>query len=217
MSAGRGNSTRSTAQRGIISTKVAGCAIRDTSTITPHSGLARAATRAVIHSGLRIRSGNATACLVTEPLPCDLLPELIANYEDWEKSNRDANGLYWQIDDRDGMEVSIGGSGYRATLNSYQFGDALAIARIAELAGKTDIASDFRQKAAAIKKLVQEQLWDADAQFFKVLPRGENKSLRKCARTARFHALVFQSARSRNSPWRGNRPWIREVSSRRSG
>ena len=105
-----------------------------------------------------------------------LLPELIANYEAWEKSNRDANGLYWQIDDRDGMEVSIGGSGYRATLNSYQFGDALAIARIAELAGKTDIGSDFRQKAAAIKKLVQEQLWDAHAQFFEVLPRGDSKS-----------------------------------------
>jgi predicted GH43/DUF377 family glycosyl hydrolase len=105
-----------------------------------------------------------------------LLPDLIANYRAWEKSNRDANGLYWQIDDRDGMEASIGGSGYRATLNSYQFGDALAIARIAELAGKTDIVSDFRQKAAAIKKLVQEQLWDANAQFFKVLPRGENQS-----------------------------------------
>ena len=105
-----------------------------------------------------------------------LLPDLIANFEAWEKSNRDANGLYWQLDDRDGMEASIGGSGYRATLNSYQFGDALAIARIAELAGKTDIASEFREKAAAIKNLVQERLWDAQAQFFKVLPRGENKS-----------------------------------------
>ncbi|MGO9468714.1 MAG: MGH1-like glycoside hydrolase domain-containing protein, partial [Isosphaeraceae bacterium] len=105
-----------------------------------------------------------------------LLPDLIANYVAWEKSNRDGNGLYWQIDDRDGMEASIGGSGYRVTLNSYQFGDALAIARIAELAGKTKIASDFRQKAAAIKKLVQEQLWNANAQFFMVLPRGENQS-----------------------------------------
>ena len=118
------------------------------------------------------------------------MPDLIANYEAWERSNRDANGLYWQIDDRDGMEVSIGGSGYRATINSYQFGDALAIARIAELAGKTDIASDFREKAAEIKKLVQEKLWDAHAQFFKVLPRGETQVARGRARTARFHALV---------------------------
>ena len=110
-------------------------------------------------------------------LAIGLLPDLMANYEAWEKSHRDANGLYWQIDDRDGMEASIGGSGYRATINSYQFGDALAIAQIAELAGKADIARDYRGKAAAIKELVQAQLWDADAQFFKVLPRGENKTL----------------------------------------
>ena len=106
-----------------------------------------------------------------------VLSNLIANYESWEKSNRDESGLYWQVDDRDGMEASIGGSGLRATINSYQFGDALAIARIAELAGNADIASDFRLKAAAIKKLVQERLWDPKAQFFKVLPRGENKPL----------------------------------------
>jgi len=110
-------------------------------------------------------------------LAVDLLPELMANFAAWEESHRDANGLYWQIDDRDGMEVSIGGSGYRATINSYQFGDALAIARLAELAGQSGIARDYREKAAAIKKLVQEKLWDAGAQFFKVLPRGENKVL----------------------------------------
>lgn len=105
-----------------------------------------------------------------------LLPDLITNYTEWEQSHRDTNGLYWQSDNRDGMEKSIGGSGYRATINSYQFGDATAIARIAELAGKPDVARDFRAKAAAIKKLVQEKLWDADAQFFKVRPRGENQS-----------------------------------------
>jgi hypothetical protein len=85
--------------------------------------------------------------------------------------------LYWQIDDRDGMESSIGGSGYRATINSYQFGDALAIAQIAELAGKTEIAKEFRDKAAVLKSLVQTRLWDKDAGFFKVLPRGENGKL----------------------------------------
>jgi predicted GH43/DUF377 family glycosyl hydrolase len=106
-----------------------------------------------------------------------LLPDLIANYEAWQRSNRDANGLYWQVDDRDGMELSIGGSGYRATLNSYQFGDALAIARIAHQSGRSDIANDFRQRAAALKELVQERLWDTTAQFFKVLPRGADKSL----------------------------------------
>ncbi len=110
-------------------------------------------------------------------LVIELLPDLIRNYAEWEKHNRDANGLFWQIDDRDGMEVSIGGSGYRATINSYQFGDAQAIARIADLAGKADTAKEFRDKAAALKSLVQERLWDKDAEFFKVLPRGEDAKL----------------------------------------
>ena len=105
-----------------------------------------------------------------------MLPDLIANYEAWEKSHRDANGLYWQSDDRDGMEVSIGGSGYRATINSYQFGDALAIARIAELAGKPDVGRDYREKAAAIKRLVQEKLWDAGRAVFQgAAPRHSSR------------------------------------------
>ena len=146
-----------------------------------------------------------------------LLPDLIANYEAWEKSNRDANGLYWQIDDRDGMEVSIGGSGYRATLNSYQYGDALAIARIAELAGKSDIGSDFRQKAAAIKKLVQEQLWDARRGVFQGAAARRQQVTCKCAANCTVSRLGILICPTRNSPWRGNRPWIREVSSRLSG
>ena len=120
-----------------------------------------------------------------------LLPDLMANYEAWEKSNRDPNGLYWQSDDRDGMEVSLGGSGYRATINSYQFGDALAIAEIAELAGKADIARDYRRKAEAIKERVQTQLWDSDAQFFKLLPRGESKALAKVREQHGFTPWYF--------------------------
>jgi len=110
----------------------------------------------------------------------DLLPDLIANYQSWEKERLDANGLFWQVDDRDGMEVSISGAlhpkhqGYRATINSYMYGDALAIAQIAELAGKPDAAREYRDRAAKLKQLVQEKLWDKQAQFFKVLPRGQD-------------------------------------------
>ncbi len=106
-----------------------------------------------------------------------LLDDLIANYQAWERSHRDANGLFWQIDDRDGMEVSIGGSGYRATINSYMYGDARAIANMARLAGKEDLAKTYDEKAAAIKRRVQSRLWDSPAEFFKVLPRGEGQGL----------------------------------------
>jgi len=108
----------------------------------------------------------------------DLLPELVANYEAWEKSRLEPDGLFWQIDDRDGMEVSIGGKGHRgqgrrATINAYMYGDARAIAAIAERAGKAEVAAAYREKAERIKRLVMEKLWDDDATFFKVLPRGE--------------------------------------------
>ena len=96
--------------------------------LVPQGGEPAAATV----SGPPIRSGPASLVTGDDRLHKELLPDLIANYEAWEKTHRDANGLFWQIDDRDGMEVSIGGSGYRATINTYMYGDALAIAQIAE-------------------------------------------------------------------------------------
>ncbi|HZR18139.1 MAG TPA: glycosyl hydrolase family 65 protein [Verrucomicrobiae bacterium] len=103
----------------------------------------------------------------------ELLPDLVGNYEAWTKSQLGDNGLFWQTDDRDGMEVSLGGSGYRPTINSYLYGDAIAIARIAQLAGRPELADEYRAKAARLKRLVQEKLWNAHDQFFEVLPRDE--------------------------------------------
>lgn len=106
-------------------------------------------------------------------LAVSLLDALIQNYEAWEKSNRDPNGLFWQIDGRDGMEVSIGGHGYRATINTYMYMETLAISRIAALAGRAELSREYAGKAAAIQKLLNSRLWDADAQFYKVAPRVE--------------------------------------------
>jgi hypothetical protein len=106
----------------------------------------------------------------------DLLPDLVANFEAWEQKRRDPNGLFWQVDGQDGMEVSIGGSGYRATINSYMYGDAVALAHIAALAGQADLAARFRAEAARIKQLVETRLWDETAQFFKVAPRVDAPS-----------------------------------------
>ncbi len=108
----------------------------------------------------------------------ELLPDLVANYQAWEKSRLETDGLFWQIDDRDGMEVSIGASGHggqgkRATINSYMYGDAKAISAIAEKAGKPEIAALYQKKASRLRKLTLEKLWDGETQFFKVLPRGE--------------------------------------------
>ena len=110
-------------------------------------------------------------------LPTDLLPDLIRNYQAWEQTHGDGNGLFWQSDDRDGMEYSIGGSGYRPTINSYMYGDARAISRIAMLAGDSAITAEFAKKADALARLVRQKLWDPKAKFFETLPRGEGTTL----------------------------------------
>ena len=71
--------------------------------------------------------------------------DLVTNYEAWETGwdwnghhiGQHDNGLFYTIDDRDGGEVSIGGHGFRPTLNSFMYGDAKAIAAISRMAGNT--------------------------------------------------------------------------------
>ena len=107
----------------------------------------------------------------------DLLPDLKKNYEAWEKAHFvPAVGLFWQTGHDDGMELNInsrqtqdivrGAPGYRPTVNAYLWADALAIARIAELAGDQATASAYRQKAARLKQHLQSRLWDPKRQFF---------------------------------------------------
>jgi hypothetical protein len=100
-----------------------------------------------------------------------LLPALEKNYEGWESSHQDENGLYWQIDDRDGMEYSISGTGYRPTINSYMYGDAIAIAQIAEMAGQHNASALYRAKADKLKELIDGLLWNPQDDFYETVPR----------------------------------------------
>lgn len=106
-------------------------------------------------------------------LPLALLNELVKNYRQWERSHQDPSGLFWQLDDRDGMEYQISGSGYRPTINSYQYGDARAIALLAEQAGRSKLANRYHEKAERLKQLVQAHLWDENACFFKTVPTAK--------------------------------------------
>src|SRR5262249_51817034 len=107
----------------------------------------------------------------------DLLPDMVKNYEAWEKKHYSQEvGLFWQTGHDDGMEYNInsrqtkdivrGAPGYRPTLNSYMYADALAIARVAELAGDAETAKRMRAKAAGIKENVQKKLGDPKRNFF---------------------------------------------------
>ncbi|MGA9061695.1 MAG: glycosyl hydrolase family 65 protein [Terracidiphilus sp.] len=105
-------------------------------------------------------------------LATDLLPALVNNYEAWEKTHQDPNGLFWQIDDRDGMEDSIGGSGYRPTINSYMYGDAVAISKIAALNGDEVLSRQYTKKAVDLRALVESALWNPKDEFYETVPRG---------------------------------------------
>ncbi|MHC4361296.1 MAG: MGH1-like glycoside hydrolase domain-containing protein [Planctomycetota bacterium] len=111
-------------------------------------------------------------------LVTELLDGLIANYEAWEQEHLAENGMFWQYDVFDGMEESVCGSRHhkniRPTINSYMYADAKAVAKIAELTGRHDIAKKYAEKAAKLKKMVQDILWDSEAKFFKVLLEDGN-------------------------------------------
>ncbi len=109
-------------------------------------------------------TGNDSLCKA-------LLTDLIQNYTGWENEKLDSSGLFWQIDDRDGMEMSACGSGYRPTINSYMYGEANAISKIALMSGKKEISDLFERNAKAIKEILQTRLWDKKADFFKTLSR----------------------------------------------
>lgn len=102
-----------------------------------------------------------------------LLDALILDYRAWERDRLLDSGLFWQYDVRDGMEESISGSrtakNARPTINSYMYGNAKAVAAIASLAGKPETAREYEARAARLKALVQDRLWDAAAKFFKPL------------------------------------------------
>ncbi|HVO43155.1 MAG TPA: discoidin domain-containing protein, partial [Aggregatilineales bacterium] len=110
---------------------------------------------------------------------------LIANYNGWSETHFDLQkGLFWQVPISDGMECELtalesgqgcfGGQGYRPTINSYMYGDAIAIQKIAQLAGDPDTANTFAAKAAALKAKLQSQLWDSSMGFFVDVRRDTN-------------------------------------------
>ncbi|MBN1765275.1 MAG: hypothetical protein JW860_08470 [Sedimentisphaerales bacterium] len=113
-----------------------------------------------------------------------LLDAFVRDYQAWVDEKGLNNGLFWQYDVRDGMEESISGSrkikNARPPLNCYMFANAIAIAKIAEMAGDRKLAQEYAQKAADLKSLIQELMWDDKAAFFKVRhPEGTLATVRE--------------------------------------
>lgn len=113
----------------------------------------------------RARGDSAFAVSYIEPL--------IADYRQWEDEKLTPSGLFWQRDVSDGMEESASGGrkvkNIRPSINSYMYGNAAAIAEIAALAGKPEIEREFRGKAATLRELTQQKLWNREDGFFETL------------------------------------------------
>ncbi|ORY39871.1 hypothetical protein BCR33DRAFT_719699, partial [Rhizoclosmatium globosum] len=117
-----------------------------------------------------------------------MLPYLIEQWEGWEldgKWNKEL-GLYWQVPVWDAMEFTIGsyqtsdpyhgGDGYRPTLSVYQYADALAIARIANLIGDVQTSDIYTKHAENLKSATLNNLWNSTQHHFFHVMKEDNPS-----------------------------------------
>ena len=138
----------------------------------------------------------------------NLLPDMIRNYEGWEKRHFFADaGMFWQTGHDDGMEFNInsrqtkdllrGAPAYRPTFNAYMWADAVAIARAADLADNQKLATEYRDKAAKLKSQLQNKLWDPKRQFFFPMSRDDEQDADGFK--VKANALTYQSGRHAGS------------------
>jgi hypothetical protein len=118
-----------------------------------------------------------------------LLPALVRQYDKWKGQFDSGTGLYWQIPVWDAKELSpatyqssdtfAGTRTYRPSINAYQYGDAMAISRIAAMTGDIATAGDFAGRAEAVKRTTIDRLWDQDRGFFYDIVAENNPDLSK--------------------------------------
>ena len=130
------------------------------------------------------------------------LPRMKWEYHQWDNhrySTPQGLGLYWQYDVRDAMEETISGGrrdkNARPSINSYMYGNALAIAAAAELSGDEATATEYRLRADTLRRL-SSALWDDEASFYEV---------QRPVYDAQHRLLSFKSAKVREEigflPW----------------
>ncbi len=159
-----------------------------------------------------------------EALATDILSDLKQNFEGWQSRQSVPDvGLFWQTGHDDGMEFNInsrqttdilrGAPSYRPSFNAYMYADAVAIAKIARLAGDEDTAQQFDAEAANLKKRVQEKLWDPERQFFFPMFKNDeeqdgnrNKALSLTYQTGKYAGSEHGRELIGYVPWQFNLP-----------
>ena len=138
-------------------------------------------------------SGDASLFLQTDPLKLGtpagnvtLLEQMVQYFESHEQNSRvDLINLqkgvpqsdkfphcYYKSDGFDAMEGSISGNGCRPSNNAMFYGNALALSKIASAVGNTTLAQEWEGRAADIRKMYLQLLWNEELDFFAVYKDG---------------------------------------------
>ncbi len=108
-----------------------------------------------------------------------LLPSMEYIYNRWDDHYDFSKGLYYimplldateytiaSIDASGGKDGFVGGTAFRPSINSYMYGNALAISRIADMKGDSETARFYNDKAIALKDSVDKDLWNDSLKHF---------------------------------------------------
>ena len=95
------------------------------------------------------------------------LDGMIRWYKERERTNyREDVGLFWSLCDRDAMEFSISGDGFRLPLNTYMCANARAIFEFARIAGRNGDAEVFLKKSEDLSANIEKFLWCEKNRFY---------------------------------------------------
>ncbi len=100
-------------------------------------------------------------------------------YNDWSDHWDSSKNLYWIAAMPDATEYTIAsvdasngtggfdsGEAFRPTINSYMYGNAMAISHIADMKGDNATSKEYLQKAIGLKTNVEHDLWNDSLQHF---------------------------------------------------
>ena len=113
-----------------------------------------------------------------DALPAALLDAAVAYYRHWEKGlvyaglpmGGDGKGGFVSIDNYEGTEMSLGGSGYKPLMASAMWSEATSIAAVARAVGRTALADEFARKAQVNLASLLANCWNDEVGFFTTAP-----------------------------------------------
>ena len=108
-----------------------------------------------------------------------LLPSMEYIYNRWDDHYDYSKGLYYimplldateytiaSIDASGGKDGFFGGTSFRPSINSYMYGNALVISRIASMKGDSEAARFYKAKAIALRDSTDKDLWNNSLKHF---------------------------------------------------